>query len=116
MNKLIKSFIWAINGLHIVWREEVNFRIETGIAIVVIFLGVCLNFSINEWVIIVICIGAVLAAEMLNTAIEDLCDKVEPNTDSMIGKIKDIMGGFVLLISLCTAIIGIFIVLSHFWL
>ena len=52
---------------------------------------------------------AVLAAEIVNTAIEDLCNKVEPNTDSVIGKIKDTMGGFVFIVALGSAIIGVMI-------
>lgn len=109
MNKLIKSFGWAMNGLRTVWREEVNFRIEVGIAAVVIIKAFYLKFSVLEWVIIVGCIGAVLSAEMVNTAIEDLCNKVEPNTDPVIGKIKDIMGGFVLLVCIASAAIGLMI-------
>ena len=62
-----------------------------------------------EWMIVVGCIGAVLSAEMLNTAIEDLCNKVEPNTDPVIGKIKDMMGGFVLIVCTSSAVIGLLV-------
>lgn len=109
MNKLIRSFGWAMNGLRTVWREEVNFRIEVFFAVTAVVLGIYLNILILEWMIIVACIGAVLAAEMLNTAIEDLCNKVEPNTDPVIGKIKDIMGGFVLVVSFASVTIGLII-------
>ncbi len=101
------SFKWAINGIHTVWREEVNFRIEVAVAVAVVAVGIWLQFSRLEWIIIVGCILAVLAAEILNTAVEDLCNKVEPNTDLVIGKIKDIMGGFVLVVSLGAAIMGV---------
>lgn len=114
MSKLVKSFKWAMNGLRTVWREEVNFRIEVSIATVVILFGIYLNFLVLEWIIIVACISAVLSAEMVNTAIEDLCNKVEPNTDLVIGKIKDIMGGFVLVVCVTSVIIGIMIFSNHF--
>lgn len=109
MDKLIKSFGWAINGLRTVWREEVNFRIESSIAFLVLIAAYYLNFSLLEWIFIIGCIGAVLAAEMLNTAVEDLCNKVEPNTDPIIGKIKDVMGGFVLVVSVVALMIGLII-------
>ncbi len=113
MSKLIKSFGWAIEGVRTVWREEINFRIEATISVIVLVLAFYLNFLILEWIIIIGCMGAVLSAEIINTAIEDLCNKVEPNTDPIIGKIKDMMGGFVLVVCTTSAIIGV-IVFSNY--
>lgn len=105
----MNSFGWAMNGIRTVWREEVNFRIEISIGILVVLFGIYLRLLVLEWMIIAACIGAVLAAEILNTAIEDLCNKVEPNTDPVIGKIKDIMGGLVLVVSITSVVIGLLI-------
>lgn len=114
MNKLIKSFGWAMNGLRTVWCEEVNFRIEVCVALIVIAKATYLNFSVPEWIIIIGCIGAVLSAEMVNTAVEDLCNKVEPKADPAIKKIKDIMGGFVLVVCLTSVSIGLVIFSNYF--
>ena len=114
MNKLIKSFAWAVNGICSAWREEVNFRIEVISAIIILGLAFYLDFSMLEWMIVVGCIGAVFSAEMLNTAIEDLCNKVEPNTDPVIGKIKDMMGGFVLIVCTSSAVIGLLVFSNYF--
>ncbi len=104
MKKLIKSFKWAINGIRTVWREETNFRIEVAVATIVVALGIWLQFSSLEWIVLVFCIVAILSAEMLNTAVEDLCDRVEHAYDPLIGKVKDIMAGFVFIVS-CGALI-----------
>lgn len=114
MEGILKSFGWAMNGIRITWREEVNFRIESLIAFCVIVLGIFLRFSSAEWVIITGCIVAVLSAEMVNTAIEDLCNKIEPNADPVIGKIKDIMGGFVFIVILGAVIIGTMVFSYYF--
>lgn len=103
-----------MNGIRITWREEVNFRIESLIAFCVVMLGVFLRFSPAEWVIITGCIVAVFSAEMVNTAIEDLCNKIEPNTDPVIGKVKDIMGGFVFVVVLGAGIIGVMVFSNYF--
>ena len=113
MTKLIQSFRWAINGLKTVWQEEVNFRIEVAIAIAVVVGGVYLQFSKLEWAFIIISICAVLSAEIVNTVIEDLCNKVEPNTDPIIGKIKDMMGGVVLIVCVTSVIIGVMVFTNH---
>jgi len=114
MKKFIQSLKWALHGLHTVWREEPNFRIEVVISFFVLLLGLYFNFLILEWIIIVGCIGAVLSAEIVNTAIEDLCNRVEPHTDPLIGKVKDMMSGFVLLVSFVAVIIGLLLFSGYF--
>ena len=103
-----------MNGVRTVWIEEVNFRIEIGGALVTIFLGAWLRLSPLEWIIVILCIGSVICAEMVNTAIEDLCNKIEPRHDPIIGKIKDIMAGFVFLASLGAMAMGILLLAHHF--
>lgn len=111
--KLIKSFFWAMNGLRTTWSEEFNFRVEILVGALVVCAGFYLGLSYIEWAIIIGCITTVIAAELVNTAIEDLCNKVEPNTDPVIGKIKDIMAGFVLVSCTGAALIGLLVLGSH---
>lgn len=114
MMKLIKSFGFAINGIRTVWREEVNFRIECAVALIVFAFGAYLNFSKLEWAFVIASICAVFSAEMINTAIEDLCNKIEPSIDPSIAKIKDMMGGMVLLVCITSVIIGLMVFSNHF--
>lgn len=114
MSKVIESFGWAIHGFRTVWKEEANFRIETGIAFVLVVVGMVLRFSAFEWIVLVGAIATVLAAEILNTAIEDLCNKVEPKFDPVIGKVKDIMAGFVLFTACAAVIFGLLLFTLHF--
>ena len=114
MIKLIKSFNWAINGLKTVWFEERNFRLECFIALIVLAVALIFGFSFTELTAIIFAIILVLSAEAVNTALEDLCNKVEPEVDPLIGKIKDIIAAFVLIVSLGTAIIGLVVFGHHF--
>ena len=106
MHKFIKSFLWAINGLRTVWQEEV--------ALVIALFAMWLRFSALEWILLFMCIAGVLAAEIINTAIEDLCDRVEYSHDPIIGKIKDTMAGFVLIVALFAVIVGLILFTGHF--
>ena len=102
-----------MSGIRTVWQEEVNFRIETVVAFLVIVGGIYLQFTKLEWAFIIISICAVLSAEIVNTAVEDLCNKIESNTDPIIGKIKDMMGGVVLLVCVTSVIIGVMVFTNH---
>lgn len=106
MNKLKQSFSWAIHGLKTVWREERNFRIEVIIALIVLIFGFLDGLTATKWALVCIAITFVLGAEIINTAIEDICNRIEPKQDPIIGKIKDIMAGFVLIACIGAVLIG----------
>lgn len=113
-NTLFHSFRNAWQGLKTVWVEERNFKIDCFVGIIVLASFFYVDFSAIEMSILIFAVGLTLSAEIANTAIEDLCNKVEPRHDLTIGKIKDTMGAFVLIIALTSAVVGIIIYAQHF--
>jgi len=105
----IRSFKYAFRGFLWLIREEHNSWIH--FAAVVILIPVCflLHISLIEWTLITICIGLVLAMELVNSAIERLADKISPRRDTDIGKIKDIAAAAVLISAIAAAIVGLII-------
>ena len=104
----LKSVSFALNGLRLAWHEK-HFKIHIVAATLSIGLGLFFDIDRAEWFAILICIGAVLALEMINTAIEHLVDLVEPNYNPKAGAIKDLAAGAVLVFSIISALIGIMI-------
>jgi diacylglycerol kinase (ATP) len=60
-----------------------------------------------------ICIGVVLSAELLNTAIEKLVDLVSPQFNPKAGEIKDISAAAVFVLAMISAIIGCVIFIPY---
>ena len=79
MLKFIKGFGYACSGLIIFFRNETNGKVQLLAAFVAVLLGWILKLSGNEWIVIIGCIAAVLSLEMMNTAIEKLCNHVQPD-------------------------------------
>lgn len=104
-----------MKGLRTVWREEANFRIEIFSTIVLLAFAIYFKFSVIEWTIAVAVVTIVLTGEVVNTVIEDLCNKIEPRQDPAIGKIKDMAAGFVLLAAMGAGIMGVLLILPHFF-
>jgi len=77
-----------------------------GIAIIVIIISVCLGVNKGEWMVILLCIALVIGLEMLNSAIEKLCDAVHPEIHPFIKYTKDIAAGAVLWACIISGIIG----------
>jgi diacylglycerol kinase len=113
IKKILASFKYALNGLVLVWQEERNFKIDCFISLVVICSFFYFRLSYIEIAILIFAIGLTLSAEVINTTIEDLCDKIEPRYDVLIGKIKDMMAAFVLLCVITSTLVAIIIYSQH---
>lgn len=98
-----------MTGLKISFKEENNFRIEIFLGFVAVIAAILLEISTTEFAIIFLTITFVLAVEALNTAFEELCDKLRPEHDPHVAKIKDLAAAAVLVSSLGATAVGIFI-------
>lgn len=106
---LHKSFLNAFRGVFVMIKTERNFQIELFAFFVNVFLIFYLKLSNTDAAIILIVSTAVLSAEIFNTAIEKICDFIQPDYDKRIGFIKDISAGAVVIIAVSSVIIGILI-------
>ena len=75
-NRLFESFNAAIEGFLHVIKTQRNMRIHFLLAMLILLLGVFLNFTPQELAIIVLAGALVFATEMINTAIELVVDIV----------------------------------------
>lgn len=103
------SFRHAFRGLSFVFRSEANAKIHLVVTLAVISAGLYFDLSIDEWCSVVLAIGLVLVAEVLNTAIEQLVDIVSPEHNESAGRVKDIAAGATLVTALAAAVVGILI-------
>jgi diacylglycerol kinase len=104
---MLKTFKYAINGLIWAFKNERNLKIHSVAAVIVCLTGIYLNINSYDWVILLLCIGLVISAELLNTAIEKTLDIVHPQISDKVKIIKDISAGAVLVLSLMAAIVGV---------
>ena len=105
----LKSLRYAFRGMLMLIRSEHSIMVQLGIGILVSILGFLVGISPTEWMLQTICIGMVLSAEGLNTAVEKLCDFVNPGYDPKIGRIKDISAGGVGFAAVVAIVVGIII-------
>lgn len=109
LKRFLRGFIYAFRGIRQLLITQQNIRIHLLAAIVAVIMGFCFRISATEWMVIVILIGAVFAAESFNTAIEFLVDKVSPEQDPLAGKVKDIAAAAVLIMAIAALIAGLII-------
>lgn len=102
------SFGFAFQGLQAAGKEP-NFRIQISMAVLVIIFGLYCGISRTEWCLVIGCCAMVLILELLNSAIEKLCDHVSTEINPTVKFIKDVCAGAVLIASIASALIGLII-------
>ncbi|MEG1377241.1 MAG: diacylglycerol kinase family protein [Myroides sp.] len=107
----IKSVTYAVKGFYLLITTEHSIMVQLTISALMCILGFYLKISAVEWMFQILAIGLVLTAESLNTAIEAICDYIQPNFDKKIGFIKDIAAGAVTFAALTAVVVGAIIYL-----
>jgi diacylglycerol kinase (ATP) len=109
---LIESFNAAIEGFIYVFKTQRNMRLHFIIGLAAILLGIFLNFTYIEMVILCLTISFVLFAEMFNTAIEHAIDLVKEEFHPLARIAKDICAGAVLLSAMAAMVVGYILFIS----
>lgn len=115
MNKnasFVCRFINACRGIKSAFMSESSIKTHTIIALFVLLMAYSLGMRGVWLALLVILITQVLSLELINTALEYLCDLVHPEYSEKIKKIKDMAAGAVLIVS-CGALIAAVIFILH---
>ncbi len=111
IKKRIKSFSYAFAGLKVLFREEHNSWIHAVAAVMAIVAGFLFRISYMEWIAVLIVIGMVISAEILNSSLERTADFVKAERDDRKRDIKDLGAAAVLVCAIVAVLVGLIIFL-----
>ena len=114
----IKHLIYNIrdshNGLKIMFRESSTFhRIYPMMLAGGIVLGLAFRFIALEYIILGVIFILDVEAETMNSAVEEVCDRVNKNPDPLIKRAKDIASAAVYIMHLSYIGAAVFFAISH---
>lgn len=113
--QLWSAFQWSMKGLRAGWRHEASFRLEAYLAIVMVPLGLWLGDGGLEKLALAMPLLLVLAAELLNSAIEAVVDMVSPEFNELAGRAKDLGSAAVFVLLVLVVLIWALVLLPR-WL
>lgn len=113
LRKRIESFAHAFRGIREFIALGTNAKIQVVAAFAIIGLGYVLSFTLNEWIAITLCIGFVLSAEAMNTALEELANEITEERKESIRRVKDIAAGSVLVASIASLVVAVLLVFKR---
>lgn len=110
---LRSGFVYAWQGIVYVFRTQRNARIHLAVAVFVLAVAALLRVSLLELSILLVCIMAVIVAEMLNTVVEAVVDLVTAQYHPLAKVAKDVAAGAVLSSAIVSAVIGVLVLGPH---
>ena len=115
MKRIFNAFFYSMDGLRWAATREAAFRQELAVVIAGALLA---PFVAAAWWQAVLLVGAlvlVLVVELLNTAIEKLCDHVRPERHEDIRVIKDMGSAACFLTQALAAATWATVVIARWW-
>lgn len=94
------ALIWSLQGLRAAWRIEASFRLEICLLVILFPLGLWLGDGPIEKALLAGSLLPVPSAELLNSGLEALVDKLWPGQHADAGRIKDMGSAAVFLLML----------------
>ncbi|MDN2704450.1 diacylglycerol kinase [Janthinobacterium sp. SUN100] len=95
-----KRMGFALQGLSATFRKESSFRLQCLAALMVLIVLAWNRPATIWWALLLLNCGMVLAAELFNTALENLIDHLHPALHPSIKIVKDCAAGAVLILSI----------------
>ena len=117
MKKFIKGFYFATIGIRTGFKER-NMRFHGLATVVVIAASLYYRLSLSELTTVLMLIGLVWSAELINSSIEELADLLRDSNKLNYQATKaarDMAAGAVLVVAVVAAVIGALIFLPKIW-
>ncbi|MGB0135396.1 diacylglycerol kinase [Dokdonella sp.] len=98
--QIARAMVWSIKGLRAAWTHEASFRLEVYLSLFLFPAGLWLGQGAVEKSVLCGSLVLVLSAELLNSAVEAVVDKVSPEFHELAGRAKDMGSAAVMLLML----------------
>jgi diacylglycerol kinase (ATP) len=115
LGKLIRAFRYAFFGVGYLFRTQRNAQIHALVGACAVALGAVLGLARWEWLVLIVTITLVLAAEGVNTAVEAAVDVATSSYHPLARVAKDVAAGTVLICAIASVLVGCIIFIPHLW-
>ena len=104
-HSLLRRIQYACAGIKASWQSENSFRLQVGALTLVVILLLTTKPDAAWWALLLLTSGGVLAAELINSAVEKLIDHLHPGQHATLKTVKDTLAGAVLVMSIAALLV-----------
>ena len=105
----------SMKGIRDAWHYESAFRQDAFISVVLLLLSFLLARTVVEWIILILPLFVLLIVELLNSAIENVVDRIGPERHELSGRAKDMGSSAVFFCLILIAVVWIGMAWSRFY-
>lgn len=100
---------YSFNGLRVYAKDGKSIIIYIALSLFNILVGILVGITFNEWMLIIFMMLATLATELMNTAVEAVCDCVTKEYNDFIKMSKDCGSAATFIMATATFVISLLI-------
>jgi diacylglycerol kinase (ATP) len=110
--RLKYTVIWSVDGWRAAWASEASLRHWTRLNAASVVLAMVLDLSSVERALVVGFGLMILVAELLNTSIEDLVDRIDTAQHPLSKKIKDVGSAGVAIAAVAAGLVWLIVLIG----
>jgi diacylglycerol kinase (ATP) len=103
LKRILKAFSYSYYGFRAIFKSEAAFRQDLLVFILGLLVAMWLNIALTSKIMLISSLFLILLAEMINSAIETVIDRISEDYHELSKKAKDI-GSLVVLTAFINAI------------
>ncbi len=111
IKRIIHAFGYSFDGISATFKSESAFRQDIILCILAAILQCFLDLPMLFRILMLISLLFIIIAELINTAIETIIDRISPNQNPLSKKAKDIGSAIVMITILSVALLWISLIL-----
>jgi diacylglycerol kinase (ATP) len=96
LKRLVDAARNSISGISACWKHEAAFRQNLALTLVLFVASFFLATSVEQWLLLVFPLWLLLITELLNSAIENVVDRIGSELHDLSGRAKDMGSAAVL--------------------
>lgn len=97
LRRIVNAFGYSLSGLRAAWRHEAAFRQEVALACLLLPVAVLVPMPGVERALLAASVLLVIIVELLNSAVENVVDRISPEHHPLSGRAKDVGSAAVLM-------------------
>ena len=114
LSRLVAATSHSMNGFRQAWRGEEAFRLEASLALAFVPLALLVGESLVHRLLLLVVCALVILAELVNTAIETIVDRIGAERHPLSGQAKD-LGSAIVFVTLMLFLAAWVPSLWHWW-
>jgi diacylglycerol kinase (ATP) len=115
ISRIIAATSNSLRGIRDAWRHEAAFRQDVTLSALLLLLSFWMAQTLLEWLILILPLFLLLIVEILNSAIENIVDRIGEERHILSGRAKDMGSAAVLFCLILIAVVWLSMAWSKFY-